>query len=281
MRAGFSVDTMCRVLRTSRSGFYEWKERHPKPIDVAEERLRDSIRRIFRSNRSSYGFRTMKHALAKEGIHIGKKRIRRLMKVMGLVAMPIKSKPYSPLEAAGESKVCKHRLSRNFTVKRPDRVWTGDITYIWTHSGWVYLAVVIDLFSRKVVGYAFSTRPDSALAIAAMSMAIRSRPYRRWRLMFHSDQGCQYTSQAFREFLRDRGVLQSMSRRGQCWDNAPTESWFGTMKQETGLGKSYLENMKEVESAICDWIENWYNTKRLHSSLDYCSPVEFENKTAA
>ena len=281
MRAAFPVNTMCKVLRAGRSGFYEWKERLPKPIDAAEERLKDSMRRIFRSSRSSYGFRSMKHALGKEGLHIGKKRIRSLMRVMGLIASPLKSNPYSDLNAAGESKVCKHRLARNFTAKKPDRVWTGDITYIWTHSGWVYLAVVIDLFSRKVVGYAVSTRPDSALAVAAMSMAIRSRPYRRWRLMFHSDQGCQYTSQAFREYLRDRGVLQSMSRRGQCWDNAPTESWFGTMKQETGLGKSYLENMKEVESAIFDWIENWYNTKRLHSSLDYCSPVEFENKMAA
>ncbi len=281
MRAVFPVDTMCKVLRTSRSGFYEWRERLPKPIDPSEDALKDAMRRIFRESRSSYGFRSMKRALAKEGFHHGKKRIRSLMGKMGLVASPVHPNPYAALKEAGESKVCKHRLSRNFTVKRPDRVWTGDITYIWTHSGWVYLAVVLDLFSRKVVGWAISNRPDAALATEAMSMAIRSRPYRRWRLMFHSDQGCQYTSQLFREYLRDRGVLQSMSRRGQCWDNAPTESWFGTLKQETGLGKWYLENIKEVKEAIFDWIENWYNPKRRHSSLDYCSPVEFENKMAA
>jgi putative transposase len=272
---------MCKVLRASRSGFYEWRERLPKPVDAAEEKLKETIRRIFRESRSTYGFRSMKKALAKEGFHLGKKRIKRLMARMGLVAMPLRPNPYAALKAAGESKVCKNRLSRNFTVKRPDRVWAGDITYIWTHSGWVYLAVVLDLFSRKVVGWSVSTKADTALVVAAMAMAVRSRPYRRWRLMFHSDQGCQYTSQEFREFLRDRGVLQSMSRRGQCWDNAPMESWFGTLKQETGIGKWHLENMKEVEEAIFDWIENWYNPKRRHSSLDYCSPVEFENKMAA
>jgi putative transposase len=281
MRADFPVDTMCKVLRASRSGFYEWQERLPTPVDDDELILKDAMRRIFRESRSTYGFRSMKKALAKEGFHIGKKRIKRLMKGMGLVAMPLRPNPYAALKAAGESRVCKNRLSRNFTVKRPDRVWTGDITYIWTHSGWVYLAVVIDLFSRKIVGWAISTRPDTTLAIQALAMAVRTRPYRRWRLMFHSDQGCQYTSQEFREYLRDRGILQSMSRRGQCWDNAPTESFFGTLKQETGIGKWYLENTKEVEAAIFDWIETWYNPKRRHSSLDYCSPVEFENKMAA
>ncbi len=281
MRAEFPVDSMCKVLLASRSGFYEWQQRLPKPVDPAEQRLKDVMQRIFRESRSTYGFRSMKKALAKEGFHIGKKRIKRLMARMGLVAMPLRPNPYAALKAAGESKVCKNRLSRNFAVKRPDRVWTGDITYIWTHSGWVYLAVVIDLFSRKIIGWAISTRPDTTLAIQALAMAVRTRPYRRWRLMFHSDQGCQYTAQEFREYLRDRGILQSMSRRGQCWDNAPTESFFGTLKQETGIGKWYLENTKEVEAAIFDWIETWYNPKRRHSSLDYCSPVEFENKMAA
>ena len=281
MRAEFPVDSMCKVLLASRSGFYEWQQRLPKPVDPAEQRLKDVMQRIFRESRSTYGFRSMKKTLAKEGFHIGKKRIKRLMARMGLVAMPLRPNPYAALKAAGESKVCKNRLSRNFAVKRPDRVWTGDITYIWTHSGWVYLAVVIDLFSRKIIGWAISTRPDTTLAIQALAMAVRTRPYRRLRLMFHSDQGCQYTSQEFREYLRDRGILQSMSRRGQCWDNAPTESFFGTLKQETGIGKWYLENTKEVEAAIFDWIETWYNPKRRHSSLDYCSPVEFENKMAA
>jgi putative transposase len=200
---------------------------------------------------------------------------------MKLVATPRRPNPYAALKAEKEAKTCKHRLSRKFTVKRPDRVWTGDITYIWTHSGWVYLAVVIDLYSRKIMGWALSTRPDTTLAIQAIAKALRSRPYRRWRLMFLSDQGCLYTSQEFRDYLHDRGVLQSMSRRGQYWDNAPTESFFGTLKQETGIGKWYLEDLLEFEIALFDWIEAWYNPKRRHSHLDYCSPVKFENKMAA
>lgn len=278
MRAEMKIETMCRALGVSRSGFYEWQERRSKPVDAFEERLKDAIQRIFRESRCTYGFRSIRRALPKEGFHVGKKRIRRLMRLMNLVATPLRPDPYATLKSAGEAKACKHRLSRNFAVKRPDRVWTGDITYIWTHSGWVYLAVVIDLFSRKIVGWALSTRPDTNLAIRALAMAIRHRPYRRWRLMFHSDQGCQYTSQEFREYLRDRAILQSMSRRGQCWDNAPTESLFGTLKQETGIGKWYLENMEMVEASIFDWIETWYNPKRRHSTLDYCSPVEFEKK---
>lgn len=275
------VEVMCRVLRASRSGFYEWRARKARPVDAQEGALKEAMRRIFRASRMTYGFRSMRRALAKEDLHVGKKRVRRLMRLMGLVATPLKPPPYAALRTAKESKVCKHRLKRHFKVTRPNRVFTGDITYIWTRQGWVYLAVVLDLFSRKVVGWAVSERPDTALVIEAMGVALGRRPYRRWRLMFHSDQGCQYTSEEFRDSLRDRGVLHSMSRRGQCWDNAPTESWFGTLKQETGLGKWPLENLKEVEEAIFNWVETWYNTKRRHSSLDYCSPVEFENKMAA
>lgn len=281
MSREMSLERMCRVLGVSRSGFYEWRSRISKPVPPDDTPTRDAIKRIFRQSRGTYGNRSMRNALAKEGIHIGKKRIRRMMAELGLVALPLKPNPYTALNEAGENRVCKHRLSRNFTVKRPNRVWTGDITYIWTHSGWVYLAIVLDLHSRRVVGWAVSTNPDTALVIAALAMAVSTRPYRRWRIMFHSDQGCQYTSQAFREYLRDRGFLQSMSRRGQCWDNAPTESWFGTLKQETGISKWPLENAREVEEAIFEWIESWYNPRRRHSSLDYCSPVEFENRRAA
>ena len=281
MRAEFDVKMMCRYLKVSRSGFYEWAERGEHPPDAFEEGLKARMLRIFRESRCSYGFRSLRKALAKEGVHIGKKRIRRLMRQLGLVAMHRLPNPYAALKSAKESSICKNRLRRNFQVKRRNRVWAGDITYIWTHSGWVYLAVVVDLFSRKVVGWSVSTKPDTALVIGALSQAIRFRPYRRWRLMFHSDQGCQYTAQGFREYLRDRGVLQSMSRRGQCWDNAPVESFFGTLKTETGLGRFSLENSCEVDRALLDWIEIWYNLKRRHSSLDYCSPVEFEIMRAA
>jgi transposase InsO family protein len=281
MKTEFDVNMMCRLLKVGRSGFYEWSVKGDPPTDTTEEDLKGRVLRIFRESRCTYGIRSIRKALGKEGVHVGVKRTRRLMRIMGLFAKPVLPNPYAALGAAKDPLVCKHRLKRNFQVKRPDRVWTGDITYIWTHIGWVYLAVVIDLFSRKVVGWALSQSPDTDLVICALAQAVRRRPYRRWRIMFHSDQGCQYTAQKFREFLRDRGILQSMSRRGQCWDNAPTESFFGTLKYETGLGKWSLENMDEVEAALFDWIETWYNTKRLHSSLDYCSPVEFEIMAAA
>ncbi len=137
------------------------------------------------------------------------------------------------------------------------------------------------MFSRRIVGWEVGDRPDTALVRRALMMAVRARKPRRWRLMFHSDQGCQYTSMEFVTGLKDLGILQSMSRRGQCWDNAPTESFFATMKKETGIAKWVLEDAQAVQIAMIDWIENWYNLTRRHSSLDGCSPVQFELRMAA
>lgn len=281
MSSQFDIREMCRHLEVSRSAYYAWLSKGPTPLDEACEALKSRIQKIFLESRCTYGVRSIRRALGKEGVHVGKKRIRRLMRELELVASPVLPNPYGSARAAHEARACKHRLQRNFTVKCPDRVWVSDITYIWSRNGWVYLAVVLDLFSRKVVGWTVSTRPDSALVISALAKAVRSRHYRRWRIMFHSDQGCQYTSKEFRLYLSDRGILQSMSRRGQCWDNAPTESFFGTLKRETGLGRWALANSGEVQDALYDWIEMWYNLKRRHTSLDYCSPVEFEIMKAA
>jgi len=276
----FKVFLMCRVLKVSRSGYYDWTKRASKPQQNDSKELIEQIKAIFYKSRCTYGFRSIKRDLVKSGLYIGKKHIRRIMRLLGLKAVPLRPNPYSKIKAAEEAKVCKHRLNRQFVVKRANRIWTGDITYIWTSSGWVYLAIVLDLYSRQIVGWSLSVNPDTDLVISALSMAIHSRRIRRWRIMFHSDQGVQYTSGDHRQYLLDRGILQSMSRRGQCWDNAPTESWFGTMKQETGLNKWHLDNIKEVESTLRDWIY-WYNYERRHTHLDYCSPVEFENKVAA
>lgn len=281
MSSEFDVNEMCRLLDVSRSAYYEWQGKGPTPVDEVREALKARIREIFLESRCTYGFRSIRRALNERGVHVGKKRVRKLMREMQLVASPVLPRPYGSAREAKEARVCKHRLQRNFTAKRPDRIWAGDITYIWSKSGWVYLAVVLDLFSRKVVGWAVSDKPDTSLVMSALSKAVRSRSYRRWRIMFHSDQGCQYTSKEFRQYLLDRGVLQSMSRRGQCWDNAVSESFFGTLKRETGLGRWALANAREVQDALFDWIEMWYNLKRRHTTLDYCSPVEFEIKKAA
>jgi putative transposase len=205
----------------------------------------------------------------------------RLMTEMALIPAPWKLSPYSILKKASEPKVCAHLLQRDFSPSRPNLVWTSDITYIWTRSGWAYLAVVLDLYSRKVIGWSVSDRPDTALVIAALSQALVTRNYVRGQLMFHSDQGCQYTSGELCRFLRERGLVQSMSRRGQCWDNAPTESFFRTLKMETGVAKAHLPGPAEVETVLFDWIETWYNLIRRHTFIGYCCPAEYEARWAA
>ena len=211
---------------------------------------------------------------------MGRKLVLRLMKEEGLRPSPSLPHPYKK-GVGGEHRVAKNRLRREFAVRRANRLWTSDITYIWTDQGWAYLAIILDLFSRRIVGWEVGARPDTALVRRALMMAVRARKPRRWRLMFHSDQGCQYTSMELVTALKDLGIVQSMSRRGQCWDNAPTESFFASLKKETGIARWALENVQAVQLAMIDWIENWYNPMRRHSTLDGCSPVQFEIKMAA
>lgn len=280
MKAAHSIELMCRVLKVSRSGFYEWRDRPiPKKPDRTE--LKGHIERVSRGSRKTYGHRSIRDVLIKENRRAGRKLILRLMAEMALVATPWKPSPYSIIKDASEPSVCDHLLQRNFSPPGPNRVWTSDITYIWTRSGWAYLAVILDLFSRKVIGWSVSDKPDTALVIAALSQALVTRIYVRGQLMFHSDQGCQYTSHELRRFLREREIIQSMSRRGQCWDNAPTESFFRTLKMETGLAKAHLSGPVEVASVLFDWIETWYNVIRRHTFIGYCCPAEYEARCAA
>jgi putative transposase len=162
-----------------------------------------------------------------------------------------------------------------------NRVWTSDITYIWTTRGWAYLSVILDLFSRCVVGRSVGDKLDPALVKSALAKAIRLRQSPRWRTMFHSDQCCQYTLLELVQYLKVSGILQLMSRRGQCWYNVPTESLFGTLKQETGIARFILEDCPAIEVAMVELIDGWYNSIRRHSSLDGCRPIEFEAKMAA
>jgi putative transposase len=277
MKDGHDITDLCRVLDVGRSSFYDWKNR---PVDEEELALRERIGIHFRRNRCSYGHRSIRDALRKEGWAIGRKKVLRLMKEDGLVPTPSLPQPYGK-SSGGEHRVVKNRLDRQFHIGRANRVWTTDITYIWTSQGWSYLAVILDLFSRRVVGWHVSEHPDTDLVMKALMMAVRQRKPRRWRLMIHSDQGCQYTSRQYRQTLHDLGILQSMSRRGQCWDNAPTESFFSTMKRETGISRWILDDCQAVELAMVDWIETWYNPIRRHTKLGGYSPAEFELKKAA
>jgi len=280
MKAEHSIELMCRAFKVSRSGFYEWRGR-PVAKRVEQSELRAHIKHAFRESRKTYGHRSIRDALLKDGFRVGRKLILRLMTEMALIPGPSKPSPYAILKKASEPKVCGHLLQRNFSPPGPNQVWTSDITYIWTQKGWVYLAVVLDLFSRRVIGWAVSDKPDTALVIAALSQALVTRIFVRGGLMFHSDQGCQYTSHELIQFLGERGIVQSMSRRGQCWDNAPTESFFRTMKGETGIAKANLSGPGEVESVLFDWIETWYNLIRRHTFIGYCCPAEYEARWAA
>lgn len=280
MKSMHTVKILCRVLRVSRSGFYTWINAKPARTakDHIEHQIIEIIAPIYQKSRCTYGHRSIREELAKKGIAIGRRLVLRIMKKQGMRAIPLRPNPYAKLAKANEHAVCKNRLRRNFKASSPNRYWVGDITYLWTGQGWIYLATVLDLYSRRIVGWAISDKPDTELAIRALDNALQSRPHRPWRLMFHSDQGCQYTSKELRTYLRGKGILQSMSRRGQCWDNAAMESFFGTLKQETGLGKWPLDTAEETKYAIFEWIEAWYNVTRRHSTLGYCSPAEFELK---
>lgn len=280
MKAAHSIEILCRVLKVSRSGFYEWRDR-PVPIRTERIELSDLIQRVFKDSRKTYGHRSIRDRLIKDGLRVGRKLVLRLMKEMALAPAPWKPSPYSILKKASEPKVCEHLLQRNFSPPSPNQVWTSDITYIWTQFGWAYLAVVLDLYSRKVIGWSVSEKPDTALVVAALSQALVTRSYVRGQLMFHSDQGCQYTSLELCRFLRERGITQSMSRRGQCWDNAPTESFFRTLKMETGVAKANLRGLAEVETVLFDWIETWYNLIRRHTFIGYCCPAEYEARWSA
>jgi putative transposase len=280
MKAAHSIEILCRVLKVSRSGFYEWRSRPVRvPTDYAE--LKDAIRSRFVESRKTYGHRSIQHALLKAQVRASRKLILRLMKEMGLEATPWKPSPYAMLRKAQESKVCKHLLERDFSPAEPNQVWTSDITYIWTRTGWNYLAVVLDLFSRRIVGWSVSDKPDTGLVLAALNQALVTRRYAWGQLLFHSDQGCQYTSAIFQDYLRERGIRGSMSRRGQCWDNAPNESLFRSFKRETDLKNRVPKGLSEVETLAFDWIETWYNLRRRHTFIGYCSPAEFEGKRAA
>lgn len=280
MKAAHSIDLMCRVLKVGRSSYYDWK-RGRRRLPQKHDGLKVAIREAFQSSRGTYGYRRIYKTLQEQAVQGSRKLILRLMNDMELEAAPWKPSPYAAARKAQESIVCPNLLDRQFSPSGRNQVWTGDITYIWTRMGWVYLAVVLDLFSRRVVGWSVSEKPDTALVLAALSQALQSRSYVRDSLIFHSDQGCQYTSGAFQDYLVERGIRGSMSRRGQCWDNAPTESFFRSFKRETGLRRLHLAGQGEVEMLVLDWIETWYNLRRKHTFNGYRSPAEREMKRAA
>jgi putative transposase len=279
-RGKFSVSLMCRALQVSRSGFYDWMKRGPGVHAAEEQRLRLEMRSIYRRSGRTYGSPRVHRALRRRGIICSKKRVERLMREDGLRAKK-KRRTRSTTDSGHSRAVAPNRLSRRFSVKEIggiNRVWASDITYLPTREGWLYLAVVLDLASRRVVGWAMRNSLEAALATDALQMALwRRRPGRD--LLHHSDRGVQYASEAYQEILVQHGITCSMSRKGDCFDNAVAESFFASLEWEL-IEESDWHTHEEARRAVFDYIEVWYNRERLHSSLDYCSPVEYENQLA-
>jgi len=275
-RTQHSVRRMCYLLEVSAAGYYEWRVRPRSPRSIANETLRDHIARVHRESRRTYGRPRIHAELSAQGIAVGANRVGRLMKSAGIEG--IRPRRFrKTTDSSHTLPIAANILDRQFgitEVREPNRIWAGDITYLPTREGWLYLAVVIDLASRRVIGWSMNTTIDRRLVIDALRAATRNRRSTIGTL-FHSDRGSQYASEDFRALLESCGMRASMSRKGECWDNACVESFFGSMKRE--LGDPIWESRAIARAAIFEYIEVWYNRKRRHSTIGYVSPQEFES----
>ena len=267
------MKVLCETLEVSVSGYYAWKKRPMSQHQQEDNQLAERVQKAYNANRKVYGSPRLHAELREQGIPCSRRRVARLMREMGLSPhrshhrrLTTQSDPFA--------RVAAHLLDRHFLASRPHEKWVGDITAIWTSEGWLYLAVVLDLFSRRGVGWAMAASQDERLVENALSMALQ---YRRPQagLLHHSDRGCQYTSQQYQEVLARFGIKVSMSRRGNCYDNAVSESFFGTLKREC-VDRASFQTRAQARQAIFEYTECFYNRSRRHSSLGYKSPVIHE-----
>lgn len=277
-KANFPVIFMCRQLKVSRSGYYAWRDRPPSARDSEDIQLGARVLDLHLSSRRRYGSPRVHKALAAEGVHVSRKRVVRLMQTRGLVARE-KHRFVVTTDSAHELPVAKNVLARRFDQPVPDQAWAADITYLATAEGWLYLAVIIDLCSRLVVGWATSETLERTVCLDALRSALQTRRPPPG-LIHHSDRGTQYASTEYRELLLQHGIVCSMSRRANCWDNAVAESFFSTLKAELVAGEIY-PTRAEARSAVFQYIESFYNRKRIHSSIGYCSPADYEARIRA
>jgi putative transposase len=273
--ADFPVGIMCEVLGVSRSGYYGWASRAESVRAAADRALAAEIRAAHAASRGRYGSPRVHAELRTRGRRVGRKRVARLMRGMGLAARR-KRRFRQTTDSRHAFPIAPNLLARNFTSEVPDRVWLADLTYIWTAEGWLYLAVVLDLCTRRVVGWAMADHLGHELALAALVMAIaRQRPAPG--LVHHADRGVQYAAHGYRARLLAHGMICSMSRKGDCWDNAPMESFFATLKGELVEEADY-QTRDQARADVFHYIEGFYNRRRLHSALGYLTP---EQKAAA
>jgi transposase InsO family protein len=265
---------LCRFLKVSRSGYYDWLDRKKSDREKQDQDLKKNLKVFFLEGREIYGSRRLKQRFAQTSITVSRRRISRLMKEENLfckTAQRIKA----TTDSNHKKPIADNLLQRQFKVMVPNRYWVGDISYIPTQEGWLYLAIVIDLYSRKVVGWSMSDRLKAELVNNALLMAIwRRKPAKG--LIWHTDQGSQYAAHSHRKILKQHHLIQSMSRKGDCWDNAVAESFFHTLKTELTHHHTF-KTRQEARNAIFEYIEVFYNRIRIHSTTNYCSPENFES----
>jgi putative transposase len=269
----YPVTLLCHMLSVQRSAYYNWKAQPCKVIPPEELVLRRRMKALFVASRDSLGSRMMMNNLRDEGFEIGRGKTRRLMKVLQL-----KVKQKRKFKVTTDSKhnfpVARNVLNRDFSPSAPNQAWGTDITYLWTQEGWIYLAVVIDLYSRRVVGWSIDRRMKKALVIRALIMAVNLRKPPPG-LIHHSDRGSQYASHDYQKLLKQHGMICSMSRKGNCWDNAPVERFFSSLKREW-TGDRWYRTRQEAIADVREYVAMYYNSKRLHSTLGYMTPLNYE-----
>lgn len=276
-KANYPIALMCRVLGVSRSGLYAWQRRSRSARAQFDDELGRRVRASHDASRGTYGSPRVHRDLRRQGVRVGRKRVERLMRREGLRGR-VRRRFRRTTDSSHGLQVAPNVLDRRFDADAPDRVWAGDITYVRTAGGWAYLAVILDLHSRLVVGWAFADHMRTELVESALVSALNKRKPSP-ELLHHSDRGSQYASADYRGRLAARGIAVSMSRRGDCWDNAVVESFFGTLKQELIHPARQLD-FAEARAAIHEYVEVFYNRQRLHSSLDYRTPAEVDEAAA-
>lgn len=269
---------MCEVLKVSKSGYYAWLRRPESKRKAEDKALSEVIKEIHKDSKGEYGSPKIHEELRRRGTRCGRKRVARLMRKDGLKAKTIR-KFKATTNSDHNLPVAENLLNRDFTPDAPNKAWVADITYIWTNEGWLYLAVVIDLFSRAVVGWSMSERMTRSLVMDAFTLAVMRRNPPPG-LIHHSDRGSQYASNDFQALLEKHGAICSMSRKGNCWDNAPAESFFAVLKRAVVFHNQY-QTRAEARQSIFDYIERFYNRKRIHSSLGYRTPFEVDQLNLA
>lgn len=273
----YPIRLMCRALAVSAAGYYAWRSRPESARSIQTRILRAAIGVIHQESRETYGSPRIWDTLVKQGHHVGEHRVARLMRQDGIRAKTV-TKWRATTSSSHGLPVAANTLDRQFRVSQPNRVWAGDITYVWTREGWLYLAVLLDLYSRAVIGWAMGPRLTGALTEQALRMALTTRRPTAG-LLHHSDRGSQYAAGSYQQLLTTHGITASMSRKGNCWDNACVESFFGTLKRELVYQRQYATRGDATQD-IFEYIEVFYNRNRRHSMLGYQSPAEYEAQRA-